>query len=230
MGPQATENGNAQVEKPETTVNTEGTDPDKSEPKPKSEGNEQSAKTYTEAEYKGLQAVIAKRDQTITKLTTERDEALAKLAEAEANHGSAISEKTNLSQELTEKTGKVEELENQVAKLTKKIEFKDILLNEFSDLGPAAKFVPEVETEEEFRERAKEVQATVNQLAKRRVAETLSGSSPPIEEANERTTPGVDPLDEAYDKVMRLAGNPDKQAEYEKANKEYLDLLDSRNN
>lgn len=223
MSPNDTDNDNVQDPK---EPSTEPTKEPKSEPQPKPEGKTE--KTYTEAEYKGLQAVISKRDQTIAKLTNERDDALARLAEAEANHGSAVTEKTNLSEKLTAKEQEAADLQNEVAKLAKQIERRDIIMKEFPDLSPFTEFIPAAEDADEYREKAKEFKAALGQATQKGVQQTLSGSSPPIEPVEERTTPGVDPVDEAYRKAMALAGRPDKQQEYEEAYREYTDLLDKR--
>lgn len=192
-----------------------------SEPK----GDQSSAKTYTEAQYKGLQAVIAKKDALIAKQTTEIADLQTKLVEAEANHGSALSEKEKLSGKLTESTGEVDTLNKKVAELQRKLNHQDIIMKDFPDLAPAAYLLADTESEEEYRESAKALRATLKQYQGTAVKNAISGSSPPIEDDGGGSSLNVDELDKAYKEVTALAGIPGKEQEYEKANQRYIELM-----
>lgn len=200
------------------------TKPPEGETQPKPEDNKPSAKTYSEAEYKGLQTVIAKRDATIKDKDTLIAELTAKLAEAEANHGSAVSEKTSLTQKLTESTDKVTNLEKTVADLEKKLNYQNIVMKDFPDLAPAIDFLPRMDSEEEFREKAKELRATLKQYVGNEVKQVISGASPPLSGDGEGSTLGGDELDKLYREAVRLAGVPGKEQEYEAAYQKYLNF------
>jgi len=201
-----------------------------SETQPKPKDDKPSPKTFTEAQYKGLQAVIAKRDVTIAKLTNEKAELETQKAEAEANHGSAVTEKTNLSSKLTESTKEVANFKKQVAALNKKVKFQGIIMKDFPELAPVSTLIPEVETEEEFRAKAKEVQAALSNYVDKGVQDILKGGSPPLGSTNEDNTPlGENALDKAWDEATALAGITGKEAEYEKAYKKYQKLYNKAN-
>ena len=212
---------------PESQETTPATDPsgDETQPKPKGET------TYTEAQYKGLQAVIAKRDATIAKLTNQISELEAELAEERANHGKAVSEKTNLSSKFTETEEKKAALEKEVADLQKKVSYQTIIMTEFPDLAPMSKLIPPSETEDGFRDNAKELRKAMKQYADTTVTNVLSGSSISVDQnGNDGTTLGnVDELDKLYKDATALAGVPGKEAEYREKYDRYLQLFNARN-
>lgn len=220
-----TDNNNG--ESTENENNSSTTPPvDETQSKPKGDSTE---KTYTEAQYKGLQAVIAKRDADITNLKNRNVELEAKVAELESNHGKTVSEKTILDGKFQEAQDKVTSLEGKVAELEKQIKYKDIVMKEFPDLASAASFIPETDSDEEFREKAKELQAVLNQHVQSGVKNVLSGSSLPIEPGDENTTIGIDPVDKAYAEVVKYAGVPGKESEYMEARERYVTALQAKN-
>lgn len=207
----------------DNSSSTETTTEDSTQPKPDG-NNEPSGKTFTEAEYKGLQAVIAKRDQTIANLTNEKQELINKLAEAEANHGTAVTEKSTLSEKLTNVTEEKTNLENTVAKLEKKLKHQDIVMKDFPELAPVVSFIPETDTEEEFRAKAKELQGSLNKYIGDGMKNVLSGSSPAVSGNEEDSTLSGDEADKWYREAASLAGISGKEKEYEEAFQKYLDL------
>lgn len=220
---------------PETTPETnpaENVTPDATSTadttQPKPEGNTMPAPvTYTEAQYKGLQAVIAKRDADIKQLTEKLTQLEADKAELESNHGKVANEKGTLTSELSEQKEKASTLEKENAKLQKQLAYRDIIMKDFSDIAPAAHLLGDTDTEEEFREKAKELRSALNQISEGRVKDVLSGSSPPVEPTDDGATLGVDELDKAYRDVVALAGDPEKAGEYEKARARYEQILDA---
>lgn len=216
------------IEEPTGTQETVTTSND-SETQPKTEGNETTqGKVYTEAQYKGLQAVIAKRDGTIANQANRISELEAKLAEAEANHGSAVSEKTTVGAQLKESQTKAAELEKEVANLQKKVKYQDIVMKEFPDLSQAASFIPDTDNEDDFREKAKELRGALNQIVKSNVQDVLGGASLPLEAGDGGTSASIDELDKAYRDVVALAGIPGKEQEYEKAYDRYVSIQEQR--
>jgi chromosome segregation ATPase len=224
--------------KPEdTTGNTEGestenennssTTPPEGENQTEPKGSKPSAKTYSEAEYKGLQAVIAKRDELIKNKDDKIAELIAKLAEAEANHGSAVSEKSTLTQKLTDATSQVETLQKQLADKEKNLKFQKIVMTDFTELAPVIDLIPDAENEEEFRAKAKEVQTTLSRYIGNGVKQVLSGSSPALSGDDEGSTLGADEEDRLYRNAVKLAGIPGKEAEYEVEYQKYLDFKKS---
>jgi chromosome segregation ATPase len=195
---------------------------------PKTEGNASAPVTYTEAQYKGLQAVIAKKDADIKQLTEKNIQLEAQVAELESNHGKVANEKSTLDSKLTETKQEASTLKEENAKLLKKLSHQDIIMKEFPDLASAASFIPETETEDEFREKAKEFRTALKQIVDTGVKDVLSGSSPPVEPSDDGATLGVDELDKAYRDVVALAGQPNKRQEYEKARERYEAILDAR--
>ena len=218
----------------DNTVDESGTPPEgattdtasETQPKPKSEKPAQV--TYTEAEYKGLQAVIAKRDETIKRLTEEKAEVLKEKTELENNHGKVASEKSTLDSELKQFKEKASTLEKERAELQKKLSYQEIVMKEFPDLSTAASLIPSAETEEAFRENAKQLQQVLKEYSNNKVKDVLSGSSPPVTQSDAETVYGEDDLDRAWRDVSELAGNAEKRDEYLKARDKYEQVLDSR--
>lgn len=223
--------------KPEdmTDDNTEGTQgtvdtattPPASEPQPKNDGDKSGPKTYTEAEYKGLQAVIAKRDGTIATQANKISELEAQLAEERANHGSAVTEKASLDSKLTEKETLVASLEKEVTTLQKKAARQEIIMKEFPDLAQAASYLPDVEADDEFREKAKELRTILKTHADTIVKDILGGASPSIK-SDDTPNFGVDEEDRAYNEAVALAGVSGKEREYEAARDRYQAILEAK--
>jgi len=186
-------------------------------------------KTYSEAEYKGLQAVLAKKDVTIKELTEKLINAEAAKAELESNHGKVSNEKATVDTKLTETKKEASTLKEELAKLQKKLSHQEIIMKDFSDLSPVAHLIPESESEEEFREKAKEFRQTLNGYVNSSVKQVLGGSSPPVQPENDGATLGVDELDKAYRDVVSLAAVPGKEKEYEEAREKWLSLMDDDN-
>jgi chromosome segregation ATPase len=182
--------------------------------------------TYTEAQYKGLQAVIAKRDGTIGTLTAQIVELEGKLAEAQSQHGAAVTEKTTVATQLTDAQSKVTQLQAEVTALQKKLSYQGIILKEFPDLASAASFIPETATEEEYRQKATEFRGTLKQYVDSRVKNVLDGSSPPIDQQN--TTINASDDDKAYRDVVSLAGRPGKEKEYQEAYDRWQNILKAK--
>jgi chromosome segregation ATPase len=159
-------------------------------------------KSYSEPEYKGLQAVIAKRDALIKELTEKNIQLEAEKAELESNHGKVSNEKANVDARYTETKAEADSLKKENAKLQKELDYQKIIMKDFSDIAEAAHLLPITETEEEFREKAKELRVTVNQLVKSNVKQVLGGASPPLEPGDTGNTLGVDELDEAYKNLV----------------------------
>lgn len=196
---------------------------------PKSDGEKASAPTmYTEAQYKGLQAVIAKRDGLIAELKKENLELEAKLAEAQANHGSAVSEKTSLATKLEESTKSTATLTEEVAALKKKLRYQEIVMKEFPDLSSTASFIPDAPTEDEFRTKAVEFRSALTQYVNNGVKNVLGGSSHPISSTTGIPTLGADEEDKAYRDATALAGKPGKEKEYKEAYDRYLQILSAK--
>lgn len=192
------------------------------ENQPKSDGK----KTYSEIEYKGLQAVIAKRDTTILNLTTELADTKAKLTEALENQATTVNEKTSLDAKFTDTQTKLTAIESEKNALQKIVSEQKIIMQEFPDLAPAYSFIPKAETEEEFREKAKELRSTLKQLVNNGVQTILTGSSPSTNMTGSELTPlGGDDEDKAYRLVAALAGRPGKEKEFEEANERYQKIL-----
>lgn len=217
----------------DTTGNTtsDGTEPvttdtvvAEGENQPEPKGSKPSAKTYSEAEYRGLQSVIAKRDLLIKDKDDKIAELSAKLAESEANHGSAVTEKTSLTQKLTESTDEVENLKKQVAGLEKNLNFQKIVMQDFSELAPVIDLIPTAETEEEFRAKAKEVQSTLSKYIGNGVKQVLSGSSPALSTNEDSSDLSGEEEDRLYRNAVKLAGVPGKEAEYEAEYAKYLEF------
>ena len=190
---------------------------------PKPEG-----KTYSEAEYKGLQAVIAKRDADIKQLTEKLIKSEAEKAELESNHGKVANEKGTLTSELAETKKLASSLEKEKAELQKKLTYRDIIMKDYPDLTAMSSLIPETETEEEFREKANEFRKALGQIVDTSVKDVLSGSSPPTGSNDDSGTQiGVDEVEKAYRDVVALAGNPEKTAEYNAAYDRYVAALDA---
>lgn len=183
-------------------------------------------KTYSEAEYKGLQAVIAKRDATIQNLTTELAEVQSKLTEALANQATTVNEKTSLDAKFTESQTKLAAIETENANLQKTLNEQKIIMQEFPDLAPAYSFIPKTSTEDEFREKAKEFRTTLKQLVTNGVQNVLAGSSLNANLTTSETAPlGGDEEDKAYRLVTSYAGRPGKEKEYAEAYERYQQIL-----
>lgn len=193
---------------------------------PKPDGNNQpSGKTYTEAEYKGLQAVIAKRDQTIADLTNKNQELENEIADLRSKHGTVVSEKTDLSEKITSVTEEKSNLENQIAVLEKKLANREIIMKDFPELAPFMSLFPEVvEDEEELRSKAKEIKSALGKYVGDGVKNALSGASPVVSGNEEDSTLSVDEAEKWYQRSVQLAGIRGKEQEYEEAYQKYLEL------
>lgn len=190
---------------------------DDSHPKPR---------TYTELEYRGLQAVIAKRDNEVKSLKDTILSLETKLGEANSTVTTTTNDKTTLGTQLNVAEQKVANLEKELAAAKKTLSFRDIIMKDFSDIASAASFIPETETEEEFRQKATEFRATLTNLVGGQVKNVLGGSSVPV--SNPDTTLGGDDEDKAYREVVALAGRAGKEVEYKAAYERYQRILQAK--
>lgn len=184
--------------------------------------------TYTEGQYKGLQAVIARRDADIVGFKNTIIDLETKLLEAQHGTVTVTGEKTTLETQLTAANTKVTDLEGQVAALTKRLKYNDIIMKEFPDLAQAASFIPETPTDDEFRTKATEFRQALTGFANLKVQNVLAGSSIPVNQAN--TTTGEDDEDKAYRDVVALAGKPGKEKEYQEKYDHYQNILKAKQN
>jgi len=185
-------------------------------PEPKKEEN-------WEERYIGLQKTVAKKDGQITTLQEKIDQLVADLEELRTNASATEKDKTTLETSARQLQEQMATLTSERDGLKKQLAQQQVIINKFPQLAHLAKYIPPAETEEDFIKNATDFAADLKTAIDSGVKDLLKGASPP-QPPDDRKPPTEDAEEVAYRKMVKLAGVPGKEEEYEVARKAWLEL------
>lgn len=193
--------------------------------KPSSKTNQEDT-TDWKASYKGLQKTVAKKDKERDELQDKYDDLSAQFEELKSNSSKSQETLGELEKQLKETKDSLDSLSDERDNFKSQLERQTLIMTEFPNLAPLAKYIPESADEEEFRKNAKEFADALENNVKAGIKETLAGSGVKQPTDTEEFT-SQDEVDAAYERAVALAGDPAKAKEYEEANQEYIKLFES---
>lgn len=189
-----------------------------------------SPKENWEARYKGLQKVVAKKDQDIESLQQQIDKFASELEELRNTSGSLEVDKKALAGKLEEIQNQFNQTQQERDRLQSQLERQNIIVKSFPDIAPLADFIPPADSLEQFEANAKNLQEAVQQMVEQRTTEVIKGGTPtlPRETGEEMTSTSQE--DKLWSEVYRLAGVPGKEQEYEEKRQLLVNLMQSKGN
>jgi hypothetical protein len=197
----------------EPPVDSGATDGDKTQ---------KSDSTDWKTSYQGLQRVVAQRDQTILKLTQEKQNAINELEELKQTSGHTELVKADLEKSKGTLEAQVITLTAENTGLKTQNAQLKIIMQEFPQLSGLIKYIPPATDDEGFRQNAKAFADELAGQVKLGLKEVLTGATPPQPENGKMTTEAEE--DALYTQVVALAGIPGKEAEYEKLRQKWVKL------
>jgi DNA repair exonuclease SbcCD ATPase subunit len=189
-------------------------------------GNE----TDWKVSYQGLQKVVSKKDTTITKLSSQIEDLSTQLEALKNESGTTAKAKADAENALQAARTSLEEITSERDTLQSQLDRQKLINDEFSELGPMAKYVPEGETLEEFQANAKAFLEDLNSRTSTQVQQTLAGSSPdtPAGEGDDIVF-DQNEADRLWDLVEQTAGVVGKEKEFNEANAALQKLMAVQN-
>lgn len=212
----ATDNGDAEDN---SDANDSATDDNSQQ----SDDDDASQDEDWEARYKGLQrATEKKRTNLEGKLTKAESDLESKTTELEgmkSDSGSLESKQKEAETAKGDLENEVQSLQEKHDQLENQLNQQNIVMSEFPQLAPVAKFIPNAESDEDFRTGAKEFNDAISTMIDTGVESSLKGSSATFKEGDsDDLDPGDKELDAAWETVYKYGGDPDHVEEYEAAN------------
>lgn len=177
----------------------------------------------TEESYQGLQRVVAKKDKELLDLKGKMETLSTQLEELKANSSQLTGTKSTLEKSLEDAQSQLESLEADRNKLDKQLKQQGIVMSEFPNLAAVAGYIPQADTDEEFRENAKKFSDALGAFVKTGVQEVITGSTPPQPPGDD--TVGETEEDRLWDEVYSLAGVQGKEREYKEAYQRLQEVL-----
>jgi chromosome segregation ATPase len=197
------------------------------DPKPSQKPAEQDSDpdpTDWEGSYKGLQKVVAKKDEEIKGLSTKLD-TLAEQLEALKNSSSLTAEeKSKLEKDLSDAKSELDNVKSERDELGKKLSRSELLMEEFSALTPLAEYIPDAEDEEGLRENAKKFADALAKYTNQEITEVLQGASETQPEGADDIDTSPSRVDELRAIINRTAGIEGKEEEFNNAYAELIEL------
>lgn len=178
----------------------------------------------TPQRYKGLQKVVAKKDQQILELQDSVQALSDELEELKVNSASTQTAKSTAEQKVQELQSQLDNLTAERDEVNKQLTQQGIIMKDFPQLAQLAKFIPPAEDEEGFKTNAKEFAEALKGFVDKGVVETLEGASPPSP-STEEEAPTSSEEDRLWSIVYSTSGVPGKEAEYEEANEKLQKIL-----
>lgn len=192
---------------------------------PKSQQSQQkSDDEITPDRYRGLQRIVAKRDDEIAKLKEAVEKMSEALEEQKLQANSSASEKEKLAKQLEENTKALVAAQAEQAKAAKKLTQQSIVLKEFPDLAPLVDYIPVTEDDVAFRTAAQGFKAALENYIAAGVKQKLSGASPKADAQSQAMIPDGEE-ERLWSIIERTAGVAGKETEYREANDKLQALL-----
>ena len=177
--------------------------------------------------YKGLQAVVSKKDKEIADLKTQVTTLTSSLEEYKAKETALTGTQKDINDKLSKSDADLKSAQDQVTKLTSKTNLLEIALKEYPDLGSVLDFIPPADTPEQFRINATNLRNAMSQYSHNVAKKNISGATPPGGDGN-LTPPGEDEGEKLYKETILFAGVSGKEAEFRDSNKRYQDYLTAK--
>jgi len=176
-----------------------------------------------EARYKGLQKVMAKKDQQLVDLQARLDTLATQMEELRPQ----VDQSSRQARELEESKGSLEkELEKakaeaQMAK--QRLAQSTIIMKEFPQLNELTEYIPQSDDEDVFRESAKALDAKVKMIVDAQIKRLMAGATAPQPSGKQSIESSAE-ADRLWDELMRVAGVPGKEREYADLNSKWIKL------
>jgi DNA repair exonuclease SbcCD ATPase subunit len=175
-----------------------------------------------EARYKGLQRASEKKrnelEQQLTKAKSDLESATTLLEEVKSDTGSLESKRSEAERAKEELENEIQTLAKDREALEKQLNQQTIIMSEFPQLAPLAKFIPTAIDEESFRQTASEFNSALTQYIDKGVDASLTGASATFEKGDNEKLVDTSELDKAWDTVYKYGGIPGHEKDVEAAN------------
>jgi len=177
--------------------------------------------TIPMARYLGLQRIVTEREKQIAQLTEQLAQVSAELEQEKLENNSSKTLKTDLAKSVEELNKKITVLESEKTKSESKAERLELLATKYPHLLKMSKYIPQAETLEDYEKEVEEFAKTINAEASQLSDEHLSGSG--IPSSSRTTVTKEQELENMWNQLEALAGQPGKEAEYNKLYSAWLD-------
>jgi seryl-tRNA synthetase len=202
--------------------NTDDTDTTATEDKSQQSDDDNSQDIDWEARYKGLQRASEKKrnelEQQLTKAQSELESTTTELESVKSDTGSLESKRTEAEKAKEELENEIQNLSIEKETLEKQLNQQNIIMSDFPQLAPLAKFIPSATDDDSFRQTATEFNEALTQYVDRGVDVSLQGASPTFEKGDDEKLADDSELDKAWDTIYKYGGDPEKQDEVDAAN------------
>jgi DNA repair exonuclease SbcCD ATPase subunit len=185
-----------------------------------SDGNSQNIDW--EKRYKGLQAASEKKrnelEQQLAKAQSELESTTTELESVKSDTGSLESKRTEAERAKEELENEIRNLSTEKETLEKKLNQQNIIMSDFPQLAPLAKFIPSATDDEVFRQTAIEFNEALSQYVDKGVDSSLQGASATFEKGDGEKLADTSELDAAWDTIYKYGGDPAHEKEVAAAN------------
>jgi hypothetical protein len=175
-----------------------------------------------EARYKGLQRATEKKrnelEQQLAKANEDLESTVTELETIKGDTGSLESKQVEALKAKEELENQLQTLSADKEALEKQLNQQSIVMSEFPQLAPLAKFIPAAADEETFRQSASEFQSALGQYIDKGVDDSLKGASPTFEQGSDEKLADDSELDKAWNTIYKYGGIPGHEEEVEAAN------------
>ena len=174
-----------------------------------------------EERYKGLQRATEKKRLQLEGDLEKANQNLAattQMLEEAKGDGSVLDKQRKDAEDAKAKLDdEVAKLQREHDELQKQVNQQDIVMREFPQLAPVAKYIPVADDDDDFRKGAEDFSKAIESMVGKSVEKKLDGSSPTFEEGADEELESSDELDQAWADVYQFAGVKGKEKEYQDA-------------
>jgi len=175
-----------------------------------------------EARYKGLQRATEKKrnelEQQLAKANKDLESTVTELETIKGDTGSLESKQVEALKAKEELENQLQTLSADKEALEKQLNQQSIVMSEFPQLAPLAKFIPAAADEEAFRQSASEFQSALSQYIDKGVDDSLKGASPTFDTGSDEKLADDSELDKAWQTIYKYGGIAGHEEEVEAAN------------
>jgi chromosome segregation ATPase len=180
-----------------------------------------------EARYKGLQKVASKKDATIADMQGKLDKLTSDLEEMRASSSGTQAQRDDLARSKDDLQKQLTTLQAERDRMATSLARQAIIIDEFPTLVKLSKFIPESQTDDEFRGKAKELQEELQAAVNAAVKQTMTGASPAQPKSKQAMVTDAEE-DQLWRTVTSLAGIPGKEAEFAEARDRWAKIQNSK--